>query len=99
LRADRACLLLIVCGAAAAGCGRDAADIAPVRLRHDPPIAQLGAEQLRLLSMDCQRYAPKESMRGRYDAGYCEDAIAAWGDSPLQMVTLPRERPAPRPAP
>jgi hypothetical protein len=88
-------LLLIVCGAAAAGCGRDAADIAPVRLRHDPPIARLTAEQLRSLSMECERYAPKDSMRGRYDAKYCDDAMAAWGDSPLQMVTLPGERPPP----
>jgi hypothetical protein len=87
-------LLLIVC-ATVAGCSRDAADIAPIRLRHDPPIAQLGAEQLRSLSMDCEKYPPKESMRGRYDAKYCEDAIAAWGDSPLQMVTIPGERPSP----
>ena len=94
-----ACLLLIVCGDAAAGCSRDGTDIAPVRLRHDPPIAQLGAEQLRSLSMDCERYSPKDSMRGRYDAKYCEDAIAAWGDSPLQMVTLPQERPVPPAAP
>jgi hypothetical protein len=90
-----ACILLIVCGAAAAGCGRDAADIAPVRLRHDPPIARLTVEQLKSLSIDCERYPPKESMRGPYDAKYCEDAIAAWGDSPLQMVTIPGERPSP----
>jgi hypothetical protein len=92
-------LLLIVCGAAAAGCGRDAADIAPLRLRHDPPIARLTTEQLKSLSIDCERYPPKESMRGRYDAKYCEDAIAAWGDSPLQMITIPRERPSPATAP
>jgi hypothetical protein len=85
-------LLLLVCGAAAAGCGRDAADIAPVRLRHDPPITRLTVEQLKSLSIDCERYPPKESMRGPYDAKYCEDAIAAWGDSPLQMVTIPGER-------
>jgi hypothetical protein len=94
-----ACMLLIVCVAATAGCGRDAADIAPMRLRHDPPIARLTAEQLRSLSMDCERYSPKDSMRGRYDAKYCEDAITAWGDSPLQMVTIPRQRPAPASAP
>ena len=88
-------LLLMVCGAAAAGCSGDATEIAPIRLRHDPPIARLTAEQLKSLSIDCERYSPKESMRGRYDARYCEDAIAAWGDSPLQMVTLPREPPAP----
>ncbi len=27
-------------------------------------------------------------MRGRYDAEYCEEAIAAWGDSPLQIVVI-----------
>jgi hypothetical protein len=90
-----ACILLIVCGAVAAACGRDGADIAPLRLRHDPPIARLTTEQLKSLSIDCERYPPKESMRGRYDAKYCEDAIAAWGDSPLQMITIPGERPSP----
>lgn len=88
-------LLLIVCAAAAAGCGRDDADIAPLRLRHDPPIARLTTEQLKSLSIDCERYPPKDSMRGRYDAKYCEDAIAAWGDSPLQMIIIPGERPSP----
>jgi hypothetical protein len=48
------------------------------------------AEQLRALSQDCEKYPPKDSMRGRYDGRYCEDAIAAWGDSPLQMITLPK---------
>jgi hypothetical protein len=47
-------------------------------------------EQLRALSIDCEKYPPKDSMRGRYDGRYCEDAIAAWGDSPLQMITVPR---------
>jgi hypothetical protein len=93
-------LLLIVCAAGTAGCGRDAADIAPLRLRHDPPIARLAVEQLKSLSIDCERYPPKESMRGPYDAKYCEDAIAAWGDSPLQMVTIPAEHSSPaRPPP
>jgi hypothetical protein len=27
-------------------------------------------------------------MRGRYDAAYCEEAMAAWADAPLQMVTI-----------
>jgi len=84
------CLALIVCATSATGCGGDAADLAPVRLRHEPPIGQMTPEQLRALSIDCEKYPPKDSMRGRYDGRYCEDAIAAWGDSPLQMITLPR---------
>jgi hypothetical protein len=84
------CLVLIVYGAAAGGCGGDPADLAPVRLRHEPPIGQMTAEQLRALSQDCEKYPPKDSMRGRYDGRYCEDAIAAWGDSPLQMISLPK---------
>ena len=39
--------------------------------------------------MDCEKYSPHDSMRGRYDAAYCEEAMAAWGDSPLQMVIIP----------
>jgi hypothetical protein len=91
-------LALIVWGATVvAGCGGDPADLAPVRLRHEPPIGQLTPEQLRALSMDCEKYPAKDSMRGRYDGRYCEDAIAAWGDSPLQMITLPRADPIRQP--
>ena len=46
------------------------------------------AEQLRSLSMECEKYPRNDSMRGRYEAAYCEDAIAAWGDSPLQIVNM-----------
>jgi hypothetical protein len=81
---------LIVCSATAAGCGGDPADLAPVRLRHEPPIGQMTAEQLKFLSIDCEKYPPNGSMRGRYDGRYCEDAIAAWGDSPLQMIPIKR---------
>jgi len=83
------CLVLIVYGAAAGGCGGDPTDLTPVRLRHEPPIGQMTAEQLRALALDCEKYPPQDLMRGRYDGRYCEDAIAAWGDSPLQMITLP----------
>ena len=48
------------------------------------------AEQLKFLSIDCEKYPPNGSMRGRYDGRYCEDAIAAWGDSPLQMIPIKR---------
>ena len=70
------------------------------RLIHSPPIAKMGAEQLRSLSMECEKYVPDRSARGPYDAAYCEDAIAAWSDSPLQMLPIikdgsVRDSPAP----
>jgi hypothetical protein len=64
------------------------------RLIHSPPIAKMGAEELRSLSMDCEKYVPDKSARGPYDAAYCEDAIAAWSDSPLQMLPMIKEDPA-----
>ena len=64
------------------------AQAAAPRLIHSPPIAQLAAEQLRSLSMECEKYVPDKSARGPYDAAYCEDAIAAWSDSPLQIVPI-----------
>jgi hypothetical protein len=63
------------------------------RLIHSPPIAKMGAEQLRSLSMECEKYVPDKSARGPYDAAYCEDAIAAWSDSPLQIVPIIKEEP------
>ena len=95
-----ACILMIVFSAALTGCGRDSgrtavpgqaaapAQAAAPRLIHSPPIAQLAAEQLRSLSMECEKYVPDKSTRGPYDAAYCEDAIAAWSDSPLQIVPI-----------
>jgi hypothetical protein len=84
-----------------AGCGRDAGQSAAPkqpaasgqttgpRLIHSPPITQLVPEQLRALSMECEKYSPDKSARGPYEAAYCEDAIAAWADSPLQMIPIP----------
>jgi hypothetical protein len=88
-----------VLGAALTGCGRDSGrSAAPTLSRdaqlhdpgliHSPPITQLAAEQLRSLSKECEKYAPENSARGPYDAKYCEDAIAAWSDSPLQMIVI-----------
>ncbi len=94
------CILLIVFSAASSGCGRDSGQTAlpgqasapgqaaAPRLIHSPPIAKMGAEQLRSLSMECEKYVPDKSTRGPYDAAYCEDAIAAWSDSPLQMLPI-----------
>jgi hypothetical protein len=75
-------------GAALMGCSGDDRELAPIRLAHSPPVARLDPQQLRSLSMECEQYPPNNSMRGRYDATYCEEAIAAWGDSPLQMVII-----------
>jgi hypothetical protein len=94
-----ACILLIVLSAALTGCGRDSGQAAvpgqaaAPRLIHSPPIAKMGAEQLRSLSMECEKYVPDKSARGPYDAAYCEDAIAAWSDSPLQIVPIIKEEP------
>ena len=70
------------------GCSGDGNELAPIRLAHSPPVSRLDPQQLRTLAMECQQYSPNNSMRGRYDAAYCEEAIAAWGDSPLQMVII-----------
>ena len=80
-------------GSALAACGGDPGDLAPLRLIHTPPVGQLNAEQLKKLSIECEQYSPHQSMRGRYDAAYCEEAIAAWGDAPLQIVTIDKGSP------
>jgi hypothetical protein len=88
------CILLIALSAAFTGCGRDSGQsavpkqAAVPRLIHSPPISQLAPQQLRSLSMECEKYSPDKSTRGPYDAAYCEDAIAAWADSPLQIVPM-----------
>ncbi len=85
-------MTLIAFGASLAACGGNSADLSPVRLTHSPPIGQLTDPQLRALSMECEKYSPNNSMRGRYDAAYCEAAIAAWADAPLQMVPIEANR-------
>jgi len=96
-------LPLMIFNAALCGCGgtSDAPRVAQAppasatRLIHAPPIDRLGAEQLRALSMECEKYSPDKSARGPYDAAYCEQAIAAWSDAPLQMIPLDKNA-APR---
>jgi hypothetical protein len=79
---------LLVVGALASGCGGGSAQPAAPTLVHSPPVKQLTAQQLRALSMECEKYSPTKTTRGPYDAAYCEEAMAAWGDWPLQIVTV-----------
>ena len=88
--------LILFC-IALTGCGSDSGQsVAPPKsktatLINSPPIKQLTAQQLRSLSMACEKYPPGKSARGPYDAAYCEDAMAAWADAPLQIVPIKRE--------
>jgi hypothetical protein len=98
VNASKATCILSMAFIALSGCGRDSGQSAvpkqqPVepKLIHSPPITRLTPEQLRALSMECEKYSPDKSTRGPYDAAYCEDAIAAWADSPLQMVPIPKD--------
>jgi hypothetical protein len=80
-----------------AACGQaPAPPAATSRLINAPPIAKLTADQLHGLATRCGRYPPEGPARGPYDAGYCEAAIAAWSDSPIQMLRLSDQRAAPR---
>jgi hypothetical protein len=88
-------ILLLALGALLSACSGDSARLPPPsRLIHSPPINQLADQQLRALSMECQKYEPDKSTRGPYDAAYCESAIAAWGDAPLQIVPIGKDEPA-----
>jgi hypothetical protein len=101
----KTCVLLMALCAALTGCGRDsgqahtpAQSVLPAQssapgLIRSPPVAQLAAEQLRSLSLECQKYPADTSSRGPYDAAYCEAAIAAWADAPLQMIPIIKETP------
>jgi hypothetical protein len=85
--------------AAVSACGRTAptaAHPAESKLIHGPPVAKLSDEQLRSLSMDCEKYVPDKTTRGPYDAAYCESAMAAWADAPIQMLPFGKEAPAPQ---
>jgi hypothetical protein len=83
------CLFLIASGATLGGCGGGSPQPAQSRFIHNPPIERLNAQQLRSLSMECEKYAPSKVARGPYDAAYCEYAIAAWADAPLQLIPAP----------
>jgi hypothetical protein len=75
-----------------AGCSRAPAPQARAdepALIHTPPIKRLELKQLKALSIECEKYLPGQYARGPYDAAYCQAAIDAWGDAPLQMVHIP----------
>ena len=63
------------------------------KLIHSPPVAKLNDQQLRALSMDCEKYMPDKTTRGPYDAAYCEAAMAAWADAPIQMLPFENDGP------
>jgi hypothetical protein len=80
-----------------AACGQaPAPPAATSRLINTPPIAKLTPAQLHGLATRCGRYPSEGPARGPYDARYCEAAIAAWSDSPIQMLPLPDQRAAGR---
>jgi hypothetical protein len=79
-----------------AACGQaPAPPAATSRLIDTPPISKLTPDQLHGLATRCGRYAADGPARGPYDARYCEAAIAAWSDSPIQMLRL-SDQPATR---
>ncbi len=90
-------LPLILFCLALSGCGSDSGPAAAppqsgaATLIHGPPIKQLSDQQLRSLSMECEKYSADKSARGPYDAAYCEAAISAWADAPLQIVPIKKE--------
>jgi len=80
-----------------AACGQaPAPPLATSRLIDTPAIAKLTPDQLHGLATRCERYTPDGLARGPYDARYCEAAIAAWADSPIQMLPLSDPPKAPR---
>jgi hypothetical protein len=80
--------------AAVNACGRTAPPAvqpAASKFIHSPPVAKLNDQQLRALSMDCEKYVPDKTTRGPYDAAYCEAAMAAWADAPIQMLPFGKD--------
>jgi hypothetical protein len=82
-------VLTLLAAAALAGCKPSGEyDKAP-ELIHAPPLRELNPKQLRALSLECEKYLSGLIARGPYDAAYCAAAIAAWSDSPIQMILIP----------
>jgi len=90
--------VIAVGGGLLVGCSRAPSPQAQARARaradepsliHTPPIKQLDLKQLKALSIECEKYLPGQFARGPYEAAYCQAAIDAWGDAPLQMMRIP----------
>jgi hypothetical protein len=99
LRVSVSALVGALVGAAVSACGGSAPPAIPTaesKLIHSPPVAKLSDQQLRALSMDCEKYVPEKSARGPYDAAYCEAAAAAWADAPIQMLPFEKDASAPQ---
>src|SRR5271157_6012529 len=81
-------LLIVALAASLGGCGRDygTPPAAASPFIHSPPVKELSRERLRALSMECETYIPSKTQRGPYDAAYCQSAIDAWADAPLESV-------------
>jgi hypothetical protein len=76
-------------------CSGPAARADEPALIQTPPIKRLDLKQLKALSIECEKYLPGQYARGPYDAAYCQAAIDAWGDAPLQMLHIPAASPGP----
>lgn len=89
----RAALFALLAAASLAGCKPSGEYDKTPELIHTPALRELNPKQLRALSMECEKYLPGQMARGPYDAAYCEAAIAAWSDSPIQMILIPAAPP------
>jgi hypothetical protein len=89
----RAGLLALLAAASLAACKPSGEYDKTPELIHTPHLRELNPKQLRALSMECEKYLPGRIARGPYDAAYCEAAIAAWSDSPIQMIQIPAAPP------
>ena len=89
----RAALFALLAAASLAGCKPSGEYDKTPELIHTPALRELNPKQLRALSMECEKYLAGQMARGPYDAAYCEAAIAAWSDSPIQMILIPAAPP------
>jgi hypothetical protein len=85
------CVLVSALVSACGNTAPPAVQPAASKLIHSPPVAKLNDQQLRAVSMDCEKYVPDKTSRGPYDAAYCEAAMAAWADAPIQMLPFSKD--------
>jgi len=82
-------LLLAACGGAGDPSVHTADRAGRSNLIDTPAIARLTEDQLHGLAGRCQRYPASGPARGPYSAKYCDEALAAWSDSPIHMLIIP----------